>query len=661
MNIIQQKVLNATLETLPFSVPLAERVIYSHLVSKYEKHWLVQLEQVLDLTALEQGCAGFHQGQGKGSAITHPVPRLVRALLVKYLFDSSYRGSEEMIDRDLLVKWFVGYGLFESPPDHTTLNRFELWVLNNQPHLFFDDILSQIKVLDPRDWQEDIQLVDTFAMLARAAKGRLIPLIRDTCRQLLTLLEAADLERHALLVSHLDLIALFGQKGDKPTRALKAQERAERLQQVVNQALHLHRLITFSLSQQSLPAESHLALEEWLAVLHKIIFDETTVTPPETEPDAAEPDPTSALENEPPASEPPVETEPEVVEPPLETALTEADAVDIPPSPPQIELACSVRAAQNACSACPVATACGQNTCSASPTSAPIPLFEPVAVTEREHKKKGQYRIVSLNDRDATFRHHGADKGEAAKIAHNASLLTGRYYVHWCQADTGARPDPEALSEMLLDQFDHFGFFPPKVGADQIYGYGKVRAAVDRATDGQTQVVALLPNTIKKKDRYGPLDFDFDPVTMTLTCPAGVVSDKFTDKPYDGGWAYRFTAKMCQGCDRRNQCRNPEAKSNSRRSVFVSYYRDYNLAALEYNHTDQFKTEIKQRPIIERIIFNLTNIHGARRAKSTGTPKANFQLRMASTAFNIRQVLRRRAFLKPKPPAVSDRPGAESV
>ncbi len=49
MNIIQQKILNVTLNTLPFSLPLAEQVIYSHLVEKYRTHWLVRLEEALDL------------------------------------------------------------------------------------------------------------------------------------------------------------------------------------------------------------------------------------------------------------------------------------------------------------------------------------------------------------------------------------------------------------------------------------------------------------------------------------------------------------------------------------------------------------------------------------------------------------------------------------
>ncbi len=80
--------------------------------------------------------------------------------------------------------------------------------------------------------------------------------------------------------------------------------------------------------------------------------------------------------------------------------------------------------------------------------------------------------------------------------------------------------------------------------------------------------------------------------------------------------------------------RETQANSKARRSVFIRFYRPQIEAAVAYNKSQQFKQEIKQRPLVERIIFNLTNIHGARRAKIAGLDKANFQLRMASTAFN---------------------------
>ena len=100
--------------------------IYRRILRRGESHFLVRLTRHLDCRSLEEVCAGYHHRSGPGEPVTHAVPRLVRALLVKYLLNLSLRQLEEAIRWNLLVKWFVGYALFEAGPDHTTLERFEL-------------------------------------------------------------------------------------------------------------------------------------------------------------------------------------------------------------------------------------------------------------------------------------------------------------------------------------------------------------------------------------------------------------------------------------------------------------------------------------------------------------------------------------------------------
>ncbi len=231
-----------------------------------------------DLTPLEQGCTGFHASSGRGAPVIHTIARLVRALLVRHLQALSFRQSEELLDNHLLYKQFVGYELFEPPPDHTTLCRFELWVLENQPDLFLDEMLKQVYRLYPEE-RERLALTDTFGMFVRGAHKYLIDLLRDLGQGLLT--ELADLApvRHQQVLAQLDEAALFGQKGDKITPALKADERAKRLQQVVNAALELQAHLLSLLNEApalSLDAEAKLRL--WLAAIAKVISDETTVT-----------------------------------------------------------------------------------------------------------------------------------------------------------------------------------------------------------------------------------------------------------------------------------------------------------------------------------------------------------------------------------------------
>lgn len=537
---------------------LVSAVWYERQRGRYPNHWLLQLEQVADLTPLEQGCAGFHANSGRGAPVVHSVPRLVRALLLRHLQDLSFRQTEEEIDNHLLYKSFVGYELFEAPPDHSYLCRFELWVLKNQPDLFFDEILKQVYRLYPEE-RERLLLTDTFGMFVRGARKYLIDLLRDVCRGLLTELADLDPVRHQQVLAQLNEAALFGQKGDKITPALTAEERAERLHHVVNAALDLHaHLLTLLQQPPFLALEAEAKLRLWLAALAKIIADETTVTPDPEQPNRRR-------------------------------------------------------------------------------------------VIERPHGKKGTYRIACANDLDGTYRDHG--KGEA-QLQDNAALLASPRFIHQTKAVTGSAPDPTTLVPMLETLHDHHDFFPPKVVADQIYGNGKTRAEVAEVSHGQTQLVALVPDYEKRTDRFVPADFTLSEDGFSLTCPHGVTSTKRYPKPGGDGDEFRFTYQMCQGCPfwlsaqqlaanpDQEHCRVPDCKPKSHRQVFISYYRDYILAALAYNKTDLFKQEMKLRPLIERIIFNLTHFFGARHARSTGLPKADFQLSMAAAAFNLRQLIR---------------------
>ncbi|MFQ5854795.1 MAG: hypothetical protein ACE5LU_04010, partial [Anaerolineae bacterium] len=73
---------------------------------------------------------------------------------------------------------------FAAGPDHTTLERFEVWVCEHQHRTYFDEILRQIDADFPEERHQP-QIGDTFAMRANAAKESLIRLIRHTCQCLL--------------------------------------------------------------------------------------------------------------------------------------------------------------------------------------------------------------------------------------------------------------------------------------------------------------------------------------------------------------------------------------------------------------------------------------------------------------------------------------------
>jgi Transposase DDE domain/Transposase domain (DUF772) len=254
---------------------------YAQLLKRDPDHLLVKLANHLKFAPLEAVCAGYHHTEGPGSTPTHPVPRLVRALLVKYLYNWSLRDREWHLRFNLVVKWFVGYSLFDLGPDHSTLERFELWVCYHHHRTFFDELLRQMDADFP-DERQRAQVGDTYALRANAAQESVVHLRRHTCQRLLTALSQAAPEREQRVREQLDPVALFGAPDERSEFHLTPAERTARLQTVVCAALACARQVRAQLEQAPrLTLEQRTSTLEWLAYLDKIIADEVVVVPTE--------------------------------------------------------------------------------------------------------------------------------------------------------------------------------------------------------------------------------------------------------------------------------------------------------------------------------------------------------------------------------------------
>jgi len=254
----------------------SERV-YVDLIKRAPDHLLIKLHDYLDLTPLEEACMSFRHTSGPGRPVVHTVRRLVRALLVKYLYNYSLRETEAEIRFNLIGKWFVGYPVFAAGPDHSTLERFEQWVCQNQRRTFFDQVLHQIDRVFP-DQRQQIQIGDTFAMHANAARESLIPLIRHVCQRLLAALKQADAGRAERVHEQIDHIALLGPDDEVDEYYLSPEKRAERLQTTIYAALDCARLVRDGLEHPSpLNDEMRAPLLQWLDLLDKAIADDVKI------------------------------------------------------------------------------------------------------------------------------------------------------------------------------------------------------------------------------------------------------------------------------------------------------------------------------------------------------------------------------------------------
>ena len=183
--------------------------LYAHLCHQARRHELVRLQACFDFGPLEARCQGYHHTTGPGAPARHTIGQLVRALLVKYLYGWSYRQTEERLRHDLVVKWFVGYGVLAEVLDHSALCLFEQWVAQTQPRAFFDPVLDQFDQALPEE-SHRLQIGDTFAMRANAAQESLVVLLRHTSRLLLGELEQGAPAQSLALRAQLDLPLLFG-------------------------------------------------------------------------------------------------------------------------------------------------------------------------------------------------------------------------------------------------------------------------------------------------------------------------------------------------------------------------------------------------------------------------------------------------------------------
>jgi hypothetical protein len=521
----------------------------------------------LDFTRLDQLATAYHHAQGPGAPATHSSGRLLRAILVKYLYKLSLRQTEECLWSDILARWFVGLTLFETPPDHTTLERFEMWLNENQHNAIFDEILFQIDQQFP-DEHSRTQIGDTYAMRANATRNDLLPLIRETCKDVIQLAINTLPCQFEYALSGFDWTQLFGVHKEPNAFAMTDEQRAERLQKVVLAVLDLQARLAKLLHNR--PVQELPELRRRMADLQKIISDEVSVQ--------------------------------------------DKTVKRLPP------------------------------------------------------KEQGSYRIGSASDPEASYRKHGSEP-EDTIFGYNVQVaISTSGFVRSTEAHTGAYSDSAGVAALISSQKERQGFCPPKLIYDQAAGHGKTRDAIEKASNGQTLLVSRLYPYDKRSDLFGPYDFTLSEDGKSLTCP----NEKTTDVSYPAGGGegrdFRFYPFQCwrelprgkespdpaQRCPLWEKCRKADQGPRTNRKVFISTYRDQILAAQNYNQTEAFQKEMKIRPQVERVIFELTNYNDARDCRRRGTKNADWQAAMCATAYNIKHWMRKNDRVERVPMTNSD-------
>lgn len=239
----------------------------TEMLEQSKGHILVKLDSHLDFSEAEKICANYHHQSGPGKPPTHTVAHLLRAILVGQMKGLSLRGLEIELATNFLARWFSGYELFAHTPDHTTLGRFEGWLLLNHRRIYFDTVLKQIEALFPKE-REKAQMGDTYAMLANATKHGIVDLLHIFS---LRVLEAWQASKHDdNLLCGLDWTGLFGPKPEKHPGRMSKAEKSERLQKTALAAQDL-------LGRIGTLSNSSVDLDLWRGYLQKALEDELEI------------------------------------------------------------------------------------------------------------------------------------------------------------------------------------------------------------------------------------------------------------------------------------------------------------------------------------------------------------------------------------------------
>jgi hypothetical protein len=234
----------------------------------------------------------------------------------------------------------------------------------------------------------------------------------------------------------------------------------------------------------------------------------------------------------------------------------------------------------------------------------------------------------------------------------NAVIATTTTRIRAGVALTGSTPD-SATPVAVLQQQQAAGLpLPPHLVMDRAGGWGKTRAEVAAVSDGQTAMVAWVPQSGgTDPHRFSVADFRVDAERTRCTCPNGVVSTKAYRHGAGDGVSFRFLASQCRGCPLWPQCRDPAANPTGHRSVFITDYHVYLRAALAFNQTATGRALLRGRWQVEPVIAWLVRYQGCRRARRVGQAAAQFQLFQACAMRNLLLWLSRvRRGRAPRPP-----------
>ena len=232
---------------------------------------------------------------------------------------------------------------------------------------------------------------------------------------------------------------------------------------------------------------------------------------------------------------------------------------------------------------------------------------------DMRHGRKSKSRVIN------GFKRHVATDVDSGLIL-AAAVRPANQREHAAEADI--RPDVERLGEVTELHIDR--------------GYLSGRWPQDLHSAG---LVVLSKPWSGLTERFGKSDLHFDFPAGTASCPGGAtvaIRQTSADQPQRA----TFPTATCRGCELRDSCLSPKAKSGKTLTLHKSEPLLQDLRDLR--STGEGRAKLRKRVGVEHCLAHVCARQG-RRARYVGTRKNTFDLRRVSAVENLHCLLRRAA------------------
>lgn len=97
--------------------------LYSRILPK--NHFLVRAKEIIPWDRFTHKLLKYYKGAGEYGRTAYEPAKILRMLLLSYLYDISERETEEFVNLNLAAKYFVSLGVDEHAPDYSSLTTFK--------------------------------------------------------------------------------------------------------------------------------------------------------------------------------------------------------------------------------------------------------------------------------------------------------------------------------------------------------------------------------------------------------------------------------------------------------------------------------------------------------------------------------------------------------